>query len=548
VRTAASEPPGSSRRSDGLNTAAQITTPGSVAGAAHRSTDAGFDPQGATASVAGGTRRRSPEIGAITAAASAADALAAGAAPTAEVTPKSGPLAGGQTGAAGRRDGGPQGITVGPEGPAGHGPQPSPQLGATDRAVTPQAATVSPVASRQPRRTPASVPSSVDTSARLPSELFGDRKGRRYLDAPATGPPGSVAKTEDAIEAGLEFLARRQSTDGRWSLHEFPGRPQGEAPTARAIHSDTAATGLALLAFLGAAYDHYGDRYQHAVNQGVKWLVSQQQSDGNLYVSHDRRSDQSAVIYSHAIATIALCEAYGMTGDSSLREPAQKAIDFLVRTQHPDHGGWRYAVKSGVQGYSSDTSVTGWAVMALKSGELAKLKVSKRAYQGVAKWLDYAQGGEADGSRYKYNPNAALDPSLQRNLAHSVTPTMTSVGLLSRLYIGWNREHKSMVAGAKYLTAYPPDISANQLRDTYYWYYATQVLFHMGGDFWRKWNQRLHPLLIDTQLRQGPLAGSWDPQHDVWGAAAGRIYVTTMNLLSLEVYYRHLPLYEDTAR
>jgi hypothetical protein len=420
--------------------------------------------------------------------------------------------------------------------------------GAKLRRPAPEADAVAAVASRQPRRTPASIPSTVETTARLPSELFGDRKGRRYFDAPAAGPPGWSAKTEDAIEAGLEFLARRQSADGRWSLHEYPGRPQGEAPTQRAIHSDTAGTGLALLAFLGAAYDHYGDRHQHSVARGVKWLVAHQAPDGNLYVSHDRRSDESAVIYSHAIATIALCEAYGMTGDAALREPAQKALDFLVSTQHPEHGGWRYGTRPGAQGYSSDTSVTGWAVMALKSGELAKLKVPKSAYQGVSKWLDFAQDSETSGSRYKYNPNAALDPSLQRNLARAVTPAMTSVGLLSRLYTGWNREHKSMVAGAKYLAAFPPDISGNQLRDTYYWYYATQVMFHMGGDFWQKWNQRLHPLLTDTQLRQGPLAGSWDPQHDVWGGAAGRIYVTTMNLLSLEVYYRHLPLYEDTAR
>jgi hypothetical protein len=382
----------------------------------------------------------------------------------------------------------------------------------------------------------------------VPSELFGDRRGRRYFDAPAAGAVGSAAKTEDAIEAGLEFLARRQSVDGRWSLHEYPGRPRNEAASARAIHSDTAATGLALLSFLGAAYDHYGDEYQHVVGQGIKWLVSVQQADGGLYVSHDRRSDNSAIVYSHAIATIALCEAYGMTGDSSLREPAQKAIDFLVRTQHPDHGGWRYGVKPGQIGYSSDTSVTGWVVMALKSGELAKLEVPKRSYAGVSKWLDFAQAEENDGSRYKYNPNAALDPSLQRDLARTVTPAMTGVGLLSRLYTGWDRKHPSMVAGAKYLSSHPPDIGANQLRDTYYWYYATQVMFHMGGDYWKSWNERLHPLLVDTQLRQGPLAGSWDPQHDVWGAAAGRVYVTAMNLLSLEVYYRHLPLYEDTAR
>ena len=91
----------------------------------------------------------------------------------------------------------------------------------------------------------------------------------------------------------------------------------------------------------------------------------------------------------------------------------------------------------------------------------------------------------------------------------------------------------------------------NPLRDTYYWYYATQVMFHMKGEHWEQWNERLHPLLVDTQLSTGPMAGSWDPRAPVpdrWGPHAGRVYVTTMNLLSLEVYYRHLPLYESTAK
>ena len=56
---------------------------------------------------------------------------------------------------------------------------------------------------------------------------------------------------------------------------------------------------------------------------------------------------------------------------------------------------------------------------------------------------------------------------------------------------------------------------------------------------------------MDSQIRSGEFAGSWDPVRPVpdrWGPQAGRLYVTTMNLLSLEVQYRHLPLYEDTAR
>ncbi len=73
----------------------------------------------------------------------------------------------------------------------------------------------------------------------------------------------------------------------------------------------------------------------------------------------------------------------------------------------------------------------------------------------------------------------------------------------------------------------------------------------MGGQYWGDWNRHLHPLLVGSQIREGDLEGSWDPRNplpDRWAPLAGRLYVTTMNLLSLEVAYRHLPLYEDMAR
>jgi hypothetical protein len=55
---------------------------------------------------------------------------------------------------------------------------------------------------------------------------------------------------------------------------------------------------------------------------------------------------------------------------------------------------------------------------------------------------------------------------------------------------------------------------------------------------------------VRTQVKSGELSGSWHPYRPVpdrWGAHGGRLYVTTLNLLSLEVRYRLLPLYENTV-
>jgi hypothetical protein len=121
-----------------------------------------------------------------------------------------------------------------------------------------------------------------------------------------------------------------------------------------------------------------------------------------------------------------------------------------------------------------------------------------------------------------------------------------------RMYSGWRRDDDRMQSAAEYLLEYPPQLGTltSPQRDAYYWYYATQVMFHMGGEYWARWNRDLNPVLLSSQVKDGTYGGSWDPTYPVpdrWSHHAGRLYVTTMNLLNLEVYYRHLPIYENTA-
>ncbi len=374
-----------------------------------------------------------------------------------------------------------------------------------------------------------------DAPARAPAPSFVGRglKGRGKNGAGDVA--GSDGRTEATIELGLAYLAQMQNDDGSWSLHRFPGATEADIGN---FHSDTAATGLALLAFLGAGYDHFDDKYHDTVRGGLEYLLRHQLANGDLYVPMDAQSNQFSRLYSHAIASIALCEALGMTGDQKLKHGAQKAVDFIIASQNKELGGWRYK-----PGQDSDVSVTGWQTTALKSGELAGLNVPKEAYAKVSRFLDYAQASKQDGSRYVYRPQ---DPNSQRP-EDARRPTMTAVALLQRIYLGWRRDNPALLRGADYIRANLPKTSDVYARDTYYWYYATQVMFQLKGDYWQAWSDRLNPLLINSQTPNGPLAGSWDPGGripDRWGAVGGRIYVTTMNLLSLEVYFRHLPIYE----
>jgi hypothetical protein len=387
------------------------------------------------------------------------------------------------------------------------------------------------------KRPDLSGPQTQSSSVPIPTPAFSQRLKRiEEREGEATSQLGPLGpQTELAIERGLQFLAKYQRPDGSWHLEDFDEQVRMRSPTA--------ATALALLSFQGAGYTHQQFKYQNVCKGAVSWLIKEQRSNGDLYVRTDNVSNANAWLYSHSMATLALCEAYGMTQDEAVKGAAQRAIDFLVESQDPVGGGWRYSPRIG-----SDTSVTGWVMMALKSAELSGLKVPQTTYTGLQKWIENSQAKEAP-YLYRYNW-LANTPSTEHG--RIPTPVMTSVGLLIRLYTGWKRDNEQMQKGVSWLLERLPAEGTPQSpsRDTYYWYYATQVIFHAGGESWKRWYGALYPMLIRTQVETGDYLGSWDPGGtvpDAWGAFGGRLYVTTLNLLSLEVYYRHLPLYEATA-
>ncbi len=365
---------------------------------------------------------------------------------------------------------------------------------------------------------------------------FGQRDPRRRLEKALKH--GGTPATEEAVELGLAYFARYQFPDGHWSL-DRPLEPGANENAPGVMNADTAATGLALLSFLGAGYTHQDGKYHRTVRRGLDWLRANQADTGQLYTE---ATDGSPVarMYGHGIAAIAVCEAYGMTRDKELRWPAEAAVWFTRHAQHPVQGGWRY-----VPGLESDTSVSGWHLMALKSARMAGLEVPTESWERVSHWLDTARS--ADGARYAYNPYA-LDNDTQRK-GRVPSLAMTAEGLLMRFYLGWDGENPAAIAGADYLAENLPQLGTAErpLRNSYYWYYGTQVMFQMQGEHWQAWNGRIRPLLVEGQEREGQLAGSWDPHNplpDRWATSGGRNYLTALNLLMLEVYYRHLPLFK----
>ncbi len=332
---------------------------------------------------------------------------------------------------------------------------------------------------------------------------------------------GGTVRSEKAVNDGLEWIVRHQRPDGSWTLDV--NEVCGECPSRAAIVSQTGATGLALLPLLGAGHIHtVKGPHQAAVRKGVEWLVANQAPDGDLHVG----GTGTAYLYSHSIAAMALCEAYGLSRDPALRKPAERAAAFLVASQDAGGGGWRYR-----PGQEGDTSVFGWSLFALRSANLAGIPIPKKTVQRCTNYLNSAA---FDRKRilYSYQPG------------QSASPVMTAEALVGRQLLGWGRDHPALARGAARVASH---LQTSEDRNIYYWYYATQLLHNMRNKDWERWNPHVREALIDAQIHEdGCGHGSWDPAYpsaDRWGMSAGRLYQTSLSILTLEVYYRYLPLY-----
>jgi hypothetical protein len=325
---------------------------------------------------------------------------------------------------------------------------------------------------------------------------------------------------------------------------------------------------------LGAGNTHLQGQYREAVASGLQFLIKRQGSNGDL-------TDPQGNMYSHGLATLALCEALAMTRDAYLHAPsasyaeadsgandrsalgkvrgfgayrgplsgdladlaelareappsptalaiaAQRAVGFVAQAQHAG-GGWRYRPNQ-----PGDTSVVGWQLMALKSGHLAGLDVDAEVIQKTVRFLD-SVSEDFIGSCYGYTSGRRARYIETKQPIRATTP----IGLLCRMYTGWDRRKPGLVHGVKRLSHW-----AQPGQGLYYYYYATQVLHHYGGAEWETWDHFMRNYLVHEQSRSGSEEGSWHLQGSF--DDAGRLYCTALAVMTLEVYYRYAPIYGE---
>jgi len=314
-------------------------------------------------------------------------------------------------------------------------------------------------------------------------------------------PPRADARiptqVREAVEAGLDYLARTQRDDGSWPDH------YGQSP---------GVVGLVLLAFFAHGEVPGRGPYKETVEKALGFLLASAKEDGLI------SRTGSSPMYNHGFATLALAEAYGMSPRPELERALRKAVDLIVRTQNR-RGGWRYQPMP----YDDDITVTGCQLMALRAADNAGIHVPRKT---IEKGIEYLELCYAHGGGFTYQPGGS--PGTAR----------TGIGVLLLQLLG-KEDSEKVTQGVQYLKKNPPHHFA------YYFYYGTyycaQAMYQVGGADWEAWNRTMTKELLELQIRSpGNEHGSW-PQT---GSSGGKIFATATALLALEITWKYLPIYQ----
>lgn len=361
---------------------------------------------------------------------------------------------------------------------------------------------------------------------------------------------GGTQISEQAVVEGLDWLARHQAEDGSWS-----SRCLGSGPGTRCEPRDAcrdpgqpyvaAQTGLPLLALQAGGHYYFNDaKHSKSVRRGLDWLVEHQKSNGALH-----QMDSSVYMYEHGIATFALAEACAVAkasrkqADPKYETALRQAVYFLISQQHDD-GGWRYNANPALE---SDSSVTGWQMLALKTAKEAGVDIPPDALKKLEKFFASCEMGDRGRSSYlpgvrsgqpHTNPLGPGKPVIQPGMI--LTEATTGVGMMAHQFLLKQPDSELVREAAPYLA----DFAEREWKpgtsfcDYYLWYNCTVPMYQVGGEPWDRWNGVVRERLIELQEHQGCERGSWPVHGHFHNVAGGRIYTTSLAILTLETYYR----------
>ncbi len=344
-----------------------------------------------------------------------------------------------------------------------------------------------------------------------------------------------------AVLRALRWLASQQQAGGQWGertkYNQFWHQRKGTVPTANEQRL-TRLTALSLLAFLAHGETPQSAEFGGTVQRAIEYLLSQQNLTTGLFVplsdTRPEKSGEDLGVYAHAQATYALAEAYALTRAPALKRPVERGLEVIIRGQLAG-GAWGNWYVQNI----ADASATSWQIQALKAASAAGLRLDG---------LDAALQRSADGVAYLYKGDGVwyYRKGDLLSMPREGGPLMSGAMVFSLQLLG--RQNDPMVLeGLRYMNdfgvtewnkAWENPINKS-LPATYEWYYNTQAVFLRGGARWTTWNAAFAPMLLTHQHTEGWWLGI--------GQAPGeeQIYSTSLCALSLQVYYRILPTFQQ---
>jgi hypothetical protein len=298
-----------------------------------------------------------------------------------------------------------------------------------------------------------------DAAAKMPSAVGGGAaiaSGSKTTAAPGQITFQAIPAENGTVSASLSWLRKQMQQYGGWP----------RSMTAQGEIDRVGSTALVMLTYLAAGHTEKHGSFKETIHAGMEFLKSQQGADGAI----------SEDMFSHALATIALSEATGMTGPPEIKPVAQKAIDYLVSKQNAE--GWWPRVAADDAASVPDMRVTMLAVMAIKSAKACGLTVDGAAGRKVYTYLD----GHIDKETHLPVPDARDASSWGRGVRLSAAIAQM------RLFMGIKPTDTQIVAAENELIEKAlPEKTMTDI-DPLLWWVGTMVNFQKGGEHWETWN------------------------------------------------------------
>jgi hypothetical protein len=340
--------------------------------------------------------------------------------------------------------------------------------------------------------------------------------------APPPTPKASVA-------LALDWLARHQAKHGGWDVGGWHNQCKADACVKGVDGNRSHSVGvsaMALLAFARAGHTHKAGPYALTLAKALAYLEQRFGKDGSIGLDPNYQES----IYAHAIATQALASLYRQSKDPALAPLVKRALAFCLARQNP-RSGWKYGRKG-----RSDTSVTGWFVMALHEVRAAGVAVPPESFSGALAWFQRAT--DSKGAAGYESPGGGSSFLATNDGKYEQVPTMTAMALLGR-ELCQEKKTPARAKGRKLLASSLPTWDA-RYQNLYYWHAATRALSYARPKERAQWNKALFAALLANQRTQGCAKGSWRATAE-WCQAGGRVYATAINVCSLLAATEELP-------